>query len=181
MLKKFFGVILSLFRFKPDSSFFEGTVRWIPDGDTIHLEMPDESVKKIRLFGIDAPEIGRTDDNLPPQDGSMEAVSFLRSASRGQTLRVEALGTDKFGRILGLVSLPGASETLNESMAREGHAWHHPSRDIRHSASEAIERLAEQARRERRGLWENPSPMHPKDFRKSAGFGKPYAPSSRMG
>ncbi len=180
MLRNFFAVIRSLFRFGPERSVFEGTVRWIPDGDTIHLDLPDQTIRKVRLFGIDAPEIGRRDDGIPPQDGSEEALKFLRSRTRNAILQVETVGIDKFGRVLGIVSLPGSAETLNEAMARHGHAWHHPSRDLRHPVSDSIAELAGQARADSIGLWARPDPVHPRDFRRSAAFGQPYSSAPGM-
>ncbi len=49
-----------------------GTVTKVSDGDTIHLTTPEQTILKVRLYGIDAPETDKIDHktgnvNIPGQ------------------------------------------------------------------------------------------------------------------
>jgi micrococcal nuclease len=99
------------------------------DGDTIFSDG-----RKIRLHGIDAPEMD--------QAGGAEAKAALQSLLRGRPVRIEPLDTDRYGRTVARLH---TDRDICQAMVRAGFAvasFHHDYRrdEIR-------------ARRKRTGLW----------------------------
>ena len=87
-------------------------------GDTLWLE----GGGKVRLAGIDAPELGHEADGSVDQYYAAEAKALLASLIQGRDLRVESLGRDDYGRVLGLV---WAGDVLvNEVMLEQGAAFY---------------------------------------------------------
>ncbi len=83
------------------------------DGDTICVLHAEKEVK-IRLYGIDAPEIG--------QNHGEEATAFVQDILAAEkSLRVTFLGKDSYGRLIGIVHL--GADTLQAILVRHGWAW----------------------------------------------------------
>jgi endonuclease YncB( thermonuclease family) len=74
----------------------------VVDGDTLRC-----GVERVRLLGIDAPElpghcaVGR---NCAPGDPYESSRSLRDGMGDGSTLRIERVGTDRYGRTLALVA-----------------------------------------------------------------------------
>lgn len=88
------------------------------DGDTLWLEGGD----KVRLAGIDAPELGHPEEGRAEQYFAAEAAALLESLVAGRELRVESLGRDDYGRLLGLVRAGGV--LVNEVLLEQGAAFY---------------------------------------------------------
>ncbi len=94
------------------------------DGDTIDASIDlgfDVWVKKrIRLYGIDAPE-SRTRDLEEKKKGieTKEKLEQLLEANEG-IFTVRSKGVGKFGRCLGIIIIDG--DNINESLVKEGYA-----------------------------------------------------------
>jgi micrococcal nuclease len=124
------------------------------DGDTLDIAAPDGASRttRVRLWGIDTPELSRNRE--PAEPWSEEARQYAEGLALGRnvTLSLEAhRPREKYGRLLAFVTLPDGS-VLNERLLLEGltpadDRW--PHRDV-----ERYARLEEQAKRERVGLWE---------------------------
>lgn len=86
----------------------------VTDGDTIKLDG-----HKIRLWGIDAPELHQT---CPDRWlAGIEAAKALRSLLEGHTIVCENRGHDRYGRIIGLCRADGVD--VQAEMVRRGLAW----------------------------------------------------------
>lgn len=137
-----------------------GRVVRIADGDTLTVLDASNTQHRVRLKGIDAPESGQAFGSV-----SKQALSSL-IGSGPVTVRVD--DKDQYGRILGVVMVNG--QDINAEMIRRGMAWHYK----RYEADQPItERLlyakAEwMARANGEGLWRDPAPMAPWDFRRQA-------------
>jgi endonuclease YncB( thermonuclease family) len=94
---------------------FEGKVTRILDGDTMEV-LVQRQTKRIRLFGIDAPERDQAFGSR-----AREAAGGL---AFGRTVKVVSHGVDQYGRILGEIVLPDGS-LLNERLVEQGWAWHY--------------------------------------------------------
>lgn len=127
-----------------------GKVIAIHDGDTIKI-LVNERPKTIRLNAIDAPEL--------EQPFGQRSKHALASFLLGKTVTVEGKSTDQYGRLLGEVRV-GAS-SINERMIRDGMAWHFK----RYDNSKELATIEASARSDRQGLWVDPSPEAPWDFR----------------
>jgi len=133
----------------------EGRPTWrveaVNDGDTVTCRDASARGVRIRLVGIDAPELD--------QPGGPAARAALASKVAGRGVRVEGDARDKHGRLLGRLWLDGRD--LNREMVAEGWAWAFTgfADDDELAAAEAA------ARRARRGLWADPHPMAPARWR----------------
>jgi len=131
-----------------------GKVIRVSDGDTITLLLPDSKMQeKVRLAGIDAPE--------SPQDFGQRARKFLQDFIGGETAKVEYDGRDQYGRIVGVVFVDG--KNINLEMVKCGLAWHYVA--FARNNTQLAEAQAE-AQRKRRGLWVQPNPIPPWEFRR---------------
>jgi micrococcal nuclease len=92
------------------------------DGDTVTVIFyhKREPIKyKVRLYGIDTPEI-RTRDKKEKELG-YKARDFLREIILEKTVLVEFMKYDKYGRILG-VFYDKNNNNINQIMIDNGHA-----------------------------------------------------------
>lgn len=129
----------------------EGEVVGITDGDTIRVMMDGQPVR-VRLSGIDAPE--------KAQPFGQAAKNALSDAVFGKRVRLGIHGQDRYGRRLADVFAGG--DWINLRMVREGFAW-------RYTAYTHDQRLIEAevtARVGHFGLWTDPSPVPPWEWRK---------------
>lgn len=129
-----------------------GRVVRVADGDTLTVEDPSGKSYKVRLVGIDAPELKQ-----PYGDASRAA---LFKQSRGKTVRVRWREEDQFGRLLGDVYL--GEEHLNASQVRGGWAWKYL-----HARDAALAAAERAAREERLGLWSDANPTPPWEYRRA--------------
>ena len=125
----------------PPGATTTGTARVI-DGDTIVV-----GDVKVRLEGIDAPELGQTCGGgwLASWPCGQEAASHLSRLVRDRVVHCDSLGTDAYGRMLGSCTTEGLD--LNADMVRNGLAWAFVKYSTRFSVLEA------DARARRVGIW----------------------------
>jgi micrococcal nuclease len=134
-------------------SQLSGKVVSVADGDTFTL-LVDQQQIRIRLHGIDCPEKG--------QDFSQKAKEYLSGLVAGKTVRVTKTDVDRYGRTIGIVHID--SLNINEMLLKEGLAWHYKYYDKNPdwAAFEA------EAKKMKRGLWVQPNPQAPWEFRRKA-------------
>ncbi|MBX0333351.1 thermonuclease family protein [Pontibacter sp. HSC-14F20] len=124
----------------------------VKDGDTFELLRNGQSVT-VRLFGIDTPEKN--------QAYGQRAKQFASDLAFGKNVRLIEHNKDRYGRTVGTIILPDG-RNLNEELVREGFAWHYTA----YSKDKNLANLEADARRFKRGLWQDPNPVAPWDFRK---------------
>ena len=131
-----------------------GRIIDVYDGDTALLLSDDGAKKyKIRFFGIDAPESS--------QRGGTESGDFLRRLIDGKNVTVEVVSVDLYGRQVGKVRT--GDLYVNLEMGRAGQAWHYAA----YAAGETDRAAAAAAaRRAGTGLWREPSPQPPWEYRR---------------
>jgi micrococcal nuclease len=130
-----------------------GKVIHVADGDTLTVLDGDKEEHKVRLHGIDAPE--------KKQAFGTKAKEALSEKVSGKTVRVEWKERDRYGRIVGDVSI--GDRNINVEQVREGWAWWYRSYAPK---SGTLERAEAEAKKERRGLWHDKNPEPPWEFRK---------------
>ncbi len=128
------------------------TVTRVVDGDTIDISPSVEGLSRVRLIGMDTPEVYRGTQPYGP-----EASAFAKQELEGQEvgLELDVRKVDPFGRLLAYVYLPDG-EMFNETLLREGYAQvaTYPP-NVRH-----VDRFLEvqrEARAANRGLWGLPA------------------------
>src|SRR5262245_65950580 len=83
------------------------TVIHAVDGDTVLARLRSGRVEKVRLLGVDTPEV--VDPRKPVQCFGHEASAYTASRLLGRavTLELDAESRDKYGRLLAYVLLDG--------------------------------------------------------------------------
>ncbi|WP_039882652.1 thermonuclease family protein [Campylobacter upsaliensis] len=131
-----------------------GKVSKVIDGDTIELlakENPYNHITKlkIRLYGIDAPEL--------KQAYGKEAKEYLSALVLKQEVSLIIENKDKYDRFVGTLFLKG--QDINKEMVKNGYAHAYESFSKKY--------LAEQAdtKKFKLGLWQDERVMSPSEFR----------------
>lgn len=134
-----------------------GKVVSVADGDTVTVLDAGKLQHKIRLSGIDAPERA--------QAFGKRSREYLASMVAGKQVAVETDKTDRFGRSVGKVLLQGRD--VNLAMVASGMAWHYKKYQREQSSSDRLlyDSAEQEAREQRAGLWRDPEPMAPWDWR----------------
>jgi micrococcal nuclease len=138
----------------PAADDFSGKVVGVHDGDTITVLM-DRTRVKIRLFEIDCPETG--------QEFGSRAKLATSGLAFGKVVTVHSRRNDRYGRTVADVVLPDG-RTLNHELVRRGLAWwfrKYAPKDA------SLARLEAEARAARVGLWSQPDPTPPWDWRRN--------------
>jgi micrococcal nuclease len=90
-----------------------GTVTYVVDGDTVHIAAAGRD-EKVRLIGIDTPEVGQCD--------AAKATTLARRLAQGRPVILVGDATqatrDKYGRLLAYVVLPGGRDLGYHELAR---------------------------------------------------------------
>ena len=135
-----------------------GRVVSVHDGDTITVLEADRVQHKIRLQGIDAPELGQAFGSRSKQ--------YLSSLVYNHHVTVEWNKFDRYRRVLGVVFVDGHDANLEQ--VRAGMAWwyRHYAGDQRPAERRAYETAEDKAREAKRGLWDDPHPMPPWEWRR---------------
>jgi endonuclease YncB( thermonuclease family) len=126
----------------------------IADGDTISV-MWQGKPQKIRLYGVDCPE--------SRQEFGTRARQFTAGLVYRKTVRVTPFEQDRYGRTVAMVEVDGVS--LNQALLAEGLAWVY-DRYCQVPECSVWQEIQEEARQERRGLWVDPNPVPPWDWRR---------------
>lgn len=129
-----------------------GKVVGVTDGDTITLRTETETLK-VRLEAIDTPERG--------QPFGTKAKEALSNMVFGQSVTVESSGKDRYGRTLGTL-FTNEKSNVNATLIRLGMAWHYRQ----YSKSTSLQELEDEARENRHGLWADPNPIPPWEWRR---------------
>jgi micrococcal nuclease len=130
-----------------------GEVVKIADGDTLTVLDGSKTQHKIRLAGIDAPEKGQAFGTKAREN--LAAKVFRRN------VRVEVIDVDRYRREVGRIYL--GDRFINMEMVRDGFAW----RYIQYDKPREFAAAEDDAREHRRGLWTDPNPTPPWEWRKA--------------
>lgn len=124
------------------------------DGDTLIVLREGKQVR-IGLYGIDTPE--------KAQPFGKTANQFTSSLVLGKRISIERMARDRYGREQGLIFVD--KTLVNEELVKAGLAWvywkycHHP-------ICESWKNFQLRARIDKRGLWSEPDPVPPWEFRR---------------
>lgn len=133
-----------------------GKVVSITDGDTLTVLRDGREQVKIRLYGVDAPELS--------QDFGSRARQALSSLAYGRQVEVlEPTAHDRYGRTVARV-LSGGQDVGREVVA-QGLAWVYPQYCTKQPLCTEWSNLEKQARSAKFGLWSVPGPVPPWEWR----------------
>ncbi|HEX4879239.1 MAG TPA: thermonuclease family protein [Limnobacter sp.] len=147
---------------------FLGTVTRVADGDTITVQDSNGRSRKVRMHAVDAPEM--------QQAHGEQSRQWLATRVLNKPVKVIVNNTDRYKRVVGKVVLPGepcgqarcpADLDVNLQGIEQGQLWWY--RDYAKTQSlgdrQAYEAAEHQARELRLGLWHNPNPQAPWQWR----------------
>ncbi|MCR2108595.1 thermonuclease family protein [Campylobacter upsaliensis] len=167
-------IVLAISSFNQVSSFNQSFITFLPqqniekeltgkvsrviDGDTIELlakENPYNHIAKlkIRLYGIDAPEL--------KQAYGKEAKEYLSALVLKQEVSLIIENKDKYDRFVGTIFLKG--QDINKEMVKNGYAHAYESFSKKYLAEQA------DAKKFKLGLWQDERVMSPSEFRRKNG------------
>jgi endonuclease YncB( thermonuclease family) len=134
-----------------------GRVVGVSDGDSVTVLDAQKTQYKIRLAGIDAPERA--------QAYGQKAKESLSDLVFGKLVDVEWSKQDRYGRIVGMITLAGVD--INLEQIKRGMAWHYKQYQNEQSPEDrvAYAQSESQARDKKLGLWRDPAPIEPAVFR----------------
>jgi micrococcal nuclease len=134
-----------------------GSVVTVYDGDTFTMSGENGEIVRVRLYGIDAPEIS--------QAFGVDSRNYLASLIEGKTVALEVADLDRYGRTVGIISVD--NESVNERMLATGNAWYYESYCKKYFCRK-WKNIAASARTNRSGLWKDKSPVAPWEYRRKS-------------
>lgn len=160
-MKRFFLLVMMLLGLlvcnANATNVLQGLVVAVSDGDSLTLLDAEKRQHKIRLQGIDAPEM--------KQAYGQKSKESLSKLVFNKTIKVHWSKKDRFGRTVGQVMLADIDICLEQ--VRRGMAWHFKNYQDEQSDKERdqYDRAEVQAREQRLGLWQDATPNEPWEFR----------------
>jgi len=157
LIKNFLTIFFLLLIFPAFCFSWPGKVVGVTDGDTVKVLRSDTHIQvKIRLAGIDTPE--------KKQAYGQKAKKFTANLIGGRVVEVKPITKDRYGRTVGYIYSDG--QDVNLEIVKAGYAWVYrkyapkpKSKAKRYFAGE------NQARKRKLGLWADPHPMPPWEWR----------------
>lgn len=134
-----------------------GRVVGVADGDTITVLDAKNTQFKIRLSGIDAPE--------KKQAFGQVSKKYLSDLVYGKQVNVDYEKQDRYGRTVGKVLVNGVDVNLKQ--VKQGLAWFYRKYQNEMVLDDRLNYLhaEEAAHAAKVGLWIDPEPVAPWDFR----------------
>lgn len=154
---RFLLALCLLFTAAAAADTMHGVVIVVIDGDTV-LFKPDSygaasrAFLKLRLADIDAPE-----KDQPYGDAATRALTALLLKQR---VAVDTVATDAYGRTIARIRM--GAVRVDTELVRRGYAWS----SSRGQSDAALADAQREARRARRGLWQDAAPTPPWVWRK---------------
>lgn len=142
------------------ADYYVGVVTKVSDGDTAVVQAGGNKFS-VRFAGIDAPEV-RHNNNETDQPWGQQSKSALERKILNQRVNLDCNG-QSYDRKVCTVYL--GSENVNAWLVQHGHAWAYDKYD----RSGAMQKLEDQARSKRIGIWSLPErqQMNPEAWRRS--------------
>lgn len=128
----------------------------VVDGDTLDIDTPDgdKSTTRIRLWGVDTPEVARS--GKPNRHFGPQASAFAKQTLQNKSVYVvlsPKRSRGKYGRLLAYVYLKRGGAMFNEMLLENGFAY----ADLRfkHHYYDRFQSIDKFARKQGAGLWKD--------------------------
>lgn len=155
MKRKIFFIIFILL-VTPYFSYAENnqvSVVSIQDGDTVTVKTKSNKKIKIRMYGIDAPELS--------QSYGKKSKEHLEKLLKNKNITYKTANVDSYGRTV--ATIYAGDINVNYEMIKSGYAWHykHYYKSKKYSEAEKY------ARDNKLGLWAEDKPTPPWKYREN--------------
>lgn len=137
---------------------WQARVTSVHDGDSLSVVNAEGAKLHIRLYGIDAPEA--------KQPFGPQAKKALSKLAARKTVVITPMDTDRYGRTVALAHTPDG-KLANLVLVRTGYAWVYDQYCARPDLCAELRSAQAAARADRVGLWADPAPTPPWDWRKA--------------
>ncbi len=139
-----------------------GTVVVVYDGDTVKVRFGDGNERKVRLIGIDTPELSDEREDVRFMAYVAKRFAFLKLYRREVRLSYDWQLEDKYGRLLAFLSTEDGT-LFNEVILQEGFALRFRAFPFEPGLMKRFETAESEARKGEKGLWrrEDPPPVVP--------------------
>ena len=157
-MKNIISFALLLLSLSVSAETISGRVVGISDGDTVTVLDSTNTQYKIRLSGIDTPEKKQAFGNV--------AKKTLSDLIYDKQVNVSYTKLDRYQRVVGKVELD--NQDVNLVMIKAGMAWHYKKYQKEQPFEDRLNYLQAEvaAKEQKRGLWVDPKPIAPWEFRK---------------
>ena len=135
------------------SQTFTGKVIGIKDGDTVVVLDSLNYQTTLRLAEVDCPE--------KSQAFGTKAKQFTSDEIYLKQIKYIVTDIDRYGRSIAKIYYDN-NKYLSEEIIRNGFGWQYK----RYSTSKLLAKLEAEARKNKRGLWIDPNPIYPSDWRR---------------
>ena len=131
-----------------------GKVIGIKDGDTVVVIDAANNQTTLRLAEVDCPE--------KKQAFGTKAKQFTSDAVYLKEVKYIVTDTDRYGRSIAKVYYDD-NKYLSAEIIKNGFGWQYK----KYSTSKLLANLEQEARTNKRGLWVEPNPIYPSNFRRN--------------
>lgn len=131
-----------------------GKVIGVKDGDTVVVIDSLKNQTTLRLAEVDCPEKAQAFGN--------KAKQFTSDQVYFKQIKYIVIDTDRYGRSIAKIYYDD-NKYLSAEIIKNGFGWQYKQ----YSTSKLLAKLEQEARQNKRGLWVEPNPIYPSDFRRS--------------
>jgi micrococcal nuclease len=136
----------------PGQGTLRGTVTTVYDGDTIKVRLAGRADEKVRLIGVDSPELDDARERVRLMAFLAKRFAFSRLYQAEVELLPGPEERDAYGRLLAYVRTADGG-IFNVALVREGFAHAYLKFPFDESWKKAIKAAEAEARRAGKGLW----------------------------
>jgi len=136
-----------------NSQTYTGKVIGIKDGDTVVVLDSLNYQTTLRLAEVDCPE--------KSQAFGTKAKQFTSDEIYLKQIKYIVTDIDRYGRSIAKIYYDN-NKYLSEEIIKNGFGWQYK----KYSTSKLLAKLEEEARKNKRGLWIDPNPIYPSDWRR---------------
>jgi endonuclease YncB( thermonuclease family) len=158
IVRKFVFTLFLALLYASTALAWPGKVVRVVDGDTIVVLNGQNKQIKIRLYGIDTPE--------KKQAFGQKAKQFTARLVWKKQVDVKSVTTDRYGRTIALVFFDN-HKSLNQELIANGFAWVYRQYCTSRRLCKRWLQAESEARKLRRGLWSDPNPTPPWEWRRN--------------
>lgn len=131
-----------------------GKVIGVKDGDTVVVIDSSNTQTTLRLAEVDCPE--------KAQAFGTKAKQFTSDQVYFKQVKYIVTDTDRYGRSIAKVYYDD-NKYLSAEIIKNGFGWQYKQ----YSTSKLLAKLEQEARQNKKGLWFDPNPIYPSEFRRS--------------